>query len=312
MRVIIDTDPGIDDTAAIFLGLAAGLEVEAVTTVFGNTDVEQCTRNALAILEAAGRPDIPVCRGAARPLLREPTYARAIHGQNGLGDVALPVPAQVPAAAGAVETLIDHVLRTPGEITVVALGPLTNVALALAAEPRVAHAVRQIVLMGGAVLTWGNVTPAASANLYNDPEAARIVYRSGAPLVQVGLDVCRPTVISATHLARLQQAVHPAVGLLLRITPFIQEAYRRRGIAAVVGGGVQYNDVVCMTYVLRPDLFRIRRLAVDIETQGSLTAGATVADFDGHWGRPANVDVALEVDASGVADVFAETLLAWR
>jgi len=312
MRVIIDTDPGIDDTAAIFLGLAAGLEVEAVTTVFGNTDVEQCTRNALAILEAAGRPDIPVCPGAARPLLREPTYARAIHEQNGLGDVALPVPAQVPAAAGAVETLIDYVLRTPGEITVVALGPLTNVALALAAEPRVAHAVRQIVLMGGAVLTWGNVTPAASANLYNDPEAARIVYRSGAPLVQVGLDVCRPTVISATHLARLQQAVHPAVGLLLRITPFIQEAYRRRGIAAVVGGGVQYNDVVCMTYVLRPDLFRIRRLAVDIETQGSLTTGATVADFDGHWGRPANVDVALEVDASGVADVFAETLLAWR
>ncbi len=312
MRVIIDTDPGIDDTAAIFLGLAAGLDVDAITTVFGNTDVEQCTRNALVILEAAGRPDIPVYPGAARPLLREPTYARAIHGQNGLGDVALPPPARAPAAAGAMEMLIERVLRTPGEITVVALGPLTNVALALAAEPRVARAVRQIVVMGGAVLTWGNVTPAASANLYNDPEAARIVYRSGAPLVQVGLDVCRPTVITAAHLARLRRADHPAVELLLQITPFIQEAYRRRGIAAVAGGGVQYNDVVCMAYVLRPDLFRVRRLPVDVETQGSLTAGATVADFDGQWGRPANVDVALEVDAGGVADVFTEALLAWR
>lgn len=312
MRAIIDTDPGIDDTAAIFLALAAGLQVEAVTTVFGNTDVAHCTRNALVVLEAAGRPDIPVHPGAARPLVREPTYGRAIHGENGLGDVEVPAPAQAPAPEGAVEAIIHRVLQAPGEITLLALGPLTNVALALATEPRLAHAVRRIVVMGGAVLTWGNVTPAASANLYNDPEAARLVYRSGAPLVQVGLDVCRPTVITAGHLARLRQAAHPAVGLLLRITPFIQEAYRRRGIAAVAGGGVQYNDVVCMTYALRPDLFGTQALPVDIETQGALTAGATVADFEGRWGRPANADVALEVDAAGVADFFTETLLAWR
>ncbi|MDR7481267.1 MAG: nucleoside hydrolase [Armatimonadota bacterium] len=312
MRVIIDTDPGIDDTAAIFLGLAAGLQVEAVTTVFGNTDVEHCTRNALVVLEAAGRPDIPVHPGAAGPLIREPTYGRAIHGENGLGDIEVPAPAQAPAPGGAVEAIIQRVLQAPGEITLLALGPLTNVALALAAEPRLARAVRRIVVMGGAVLTWGNVTPAASANLYNDPEAARLVYRSGAPLAQVGLDVCRPTVIPADHLARLRQAPHPAVGLLLRVTPFIQEAYRRRGIAAVAGGGVQYNDVVCMAYALRPALFRTRHLPVDIETQGALTAGATVADFDGRWGRPANADVALEVDAAGVADFFTETLLAWR
>lgn len=312
MRVIIDTDPGIDDTAAIFLGLAAGLQVEAVTTVFGNTDVEQCTRNALVVLEAAGRADIPVHPGAARPLLREPTYGRAIHGQNGLGEIEVPSPTRAPAAAGAVEAITQRVLAAPGEITLLALGPLTNVALALAAQPRLAHAVRRIVVMGGAVLTWGNVTPAASANLYNDPEAARLVYRSGAPLAQVGLDVCRPTVITADHLARLRQARHPAVGLLLRITPFIQEAYRRRGIAAVAGGGVQYNDVVCMTYLLRPDLFRVQRLPVDIETQGALTTGATVADFDGQWGRPANADVALGVDAGGVADFFTDALLAWR
>jgi inosine-uridine nucleoside N-ribohydrolase len=312
VRVIIDTDPGIDDTAALCLGLAAGLQVEAVTTVFGNTDVAQCTRNALAVLDAAGRPHIPVYEGAPRPLVREPAYGAAIHGRNGLGDVDVPVPGRGPAPGGAVAAIVERVLAAPGEVTVLALGPLTNVALAMAVEPRVAQAVRQIVVMGGAVLTWGNVTPAASFNLYNDPEAARLVYRSGAPLAQVGLDVCRPTVITADQLARLRVVAHPAVRLLLAATPFIQEAYRRRGVAAVAAGGVQYNDVVCMSYLLRPDLFRTRRLPVDIETRGELTAGATVADFDGQWGGPAQVDVALEVNAAGVAEFFTATVAAWR
>ncbi|HET8679345.1 MAG TPA: nucleoside hydrolase [bacterium] len=312
-RVIIDTDPGIDDTAAIFLALGSGeVTVEALTTVFGNTEVEHCTRNALKILEVAGRADIPVHPGAPRPLVRDPTYAKMIHGNNGLGDVEYAPPRASPSATGAVEAIISRVMSAPGEITLIALGPLTNVALALAAEPRLASRLRRVILMGGAVLTWGNVTPAASANLFNDPEAARAVYRSGVSLVQVGLDVCRPTVITRPHLDRLRGTKSAPAEFLMGIMPFIQDAYRRAGIKAIEGGGVQFNDVPCMTYAIRPDLFGTRRLFVDIETQGALTAGATVADFDGRWGKAPNVDVCLEVNALGVADLFADVLTRWR
>src|SRR3989442_2304199 len=194
MRVIIDTDPGIDDAAAILFALHSPvLQVEAITTVFGNVEVEQCTRNALTILEVAGRAGIPVHQGSARPLTQEPNYAKYIHGDNGLGDIDLDFPSARPASTGAVDALISRIMAAPGEITLIALGPLTNVAVALAAEPRLAHNVRRLILMGGAVLTWGNVTPGASANRYNDPDTARIAYRSGPPLVQDALYVCRPT-----------------------------------------------------------------------------------------------------------------------
>ncbi|MGH2405084.1 MAG: nucleoside hydrolase [bacterium] len=312
-RVIIDTDPGIDDTAAIFFALGSGaVKVEALTTVFGNAEVEQCTRNALMVLEVAGRTDIPVHPGAARPLVRDPTYAKMIHGDNGLGNVEFAPPHASPSATRAVEAIITRVMSAPGEIMLIALGPLTNVALALAAEPRLASHLRSLILMGGAVLTWGNVTPAASANLFNDPEAARAVYRAGAPLVQVGLDVCRPTVITRSHLDRLRSVKTAPAEFLMRIMPFIQDAYRKAGIKAIEGGGVQFNDVPCIAYAIRPDLFGTRRLFVDVETQGALTTGETVADFDGRWGKAPNVDVCLEVNALGVADLFADVLTQWR
>src|SRR3989442_10294703 len=178
MRVIIDTDPGIDDGAALVSALhSPDLQVEAVTTVFGNVEVEQSTRNALTILEVAGRTGIPVHQGSARPLTREPNYAKYIHGDNGLGDIDFGFPSARPDSTGAVDALISRIMAAPGEITLIALGPLTNVAVAFAAEPRLAHNVRRLILMGGAVLTWRNGTPAASANLYNHPDAARIVYR---------------------------------------------------------------------------------------------------------------------------------------
>jgi inosine-uridine nucleoside N-ribohydrolase len=309
-RVIIDTDPGIDDTAAIFFALTSGvLQVEALTTVFGNVEVEQTTRNALTLLEVAGRTDIPVYQGTARPLTREPNFAKFIHGENGLGNVEIAPSSLRPTPGGAPEALISRIMRTPGEITLIALGPLTNVALALTLEPRVARNIRELVLMGGAVCTWGNVTPAASANLYNDPEAASIVYRAGVPMVQVGLDVCRPTVISHADLARIRQAETPMGRFLLRITPFIEQAYRQRGVQVVVEGrGIQFNDVVCVAYAIQPDMFKTETLYVEIETHGVLTTGETVADFEGQWRKKPNARVCLEVNARGVAELFTECL----
>ena len=309
-RVIIDTDPGIDDAAAIFLALASPeLNVEALTTGFGNAEVEQCTRNALKILEVADRADIPVYTGSSKPIVRAPRYAKHVHGDNGLGGIAY-APAQGrPAASGAAEAIVARVMASPGELTLIALGPLTNVALAMALEPRIADKLQSLILMGGAVLTWGNVSPAATANLVNDPEAARIVYNSGAPLVQVGLDVCRPTLITPGHMALIQQADNEICQFLSRIAPFHEAAERELGIQTAVDGlGFHFNDVPAIAYAIRPDLFTTRQLPVDIEIHGELSTGQTVADFEGRWGKPANATVCLDVDAQEVADLFARRL----
>ena len=194
-RVIIDTDPGIDDAAAILLALASPeLSVEAITTIYGNGPVEICTPNALRILYAAGRLDIPVYRGASKPLLRAPNegWASLVHGNDALGNTNLPMPPDCEERLGsrhATIEIINRVMASPGEITILALGRLTNLALALSLEPRLALDVAEVVLMGGALRVPGNVSPVASANLYEDPEAASLLYSSGARLVQVGLDV---------------------------------------------------------------------------------------------------------------------------
>src|SRR6266545_1796998 len=230
-RVIIDTDPGIDDTAAIFLALASPeLHVEALTIVYGNGTIADCTRNALIILETAGRSDISVYQGASKPLMAAPNYAPHVHGGDALGDVGVPPPTSAPQGRHAVYELVERVMASPGEITLIALGPLTNIALALSLEPRMASALAELIVMGGAVLTHGNITEVATANLYNDPEAAAIVYQTGAPIVQVGLDVCHKTMVTAAQLMRIRQAQTPTTTLLTRITPWLIKSYVDRGL----------------------------------------------------------------------------------
>jgi inosine-uridine nucleoside N-ribohydrolase len=303
-RVIIDTDPGIDDAAAILFALGSGrLRVEMLTTCYGNVDVDQTTRNALVVLDAAGRVDVPVYAGAARPLARQPNYAASVHGQDGLGDAGLAAPAARPVPGRAAERIVDAAMAAPGQITLLALAPLTNVALALALEPCVAGALRRIVVMGGAVRTPGNVTPVASANLYNDPEAAAIVYRSGATIVQAGLDVCRPVVISEAQRRRIAAAGSRPAALLSaisgRMISFYAEAYAEE---------LHYNDLPAVACVTHPGLFGGRTLPVAIETAGALTAGQTVVDWYGRWGMPPNVEVLLEVDAPRLAALFTDTI----
>ena len=311
-RVIIDTDPGIDDAAAIFFALnSPEIRVEALTVVFGNVALEQCAENALRILESAGREDIPVYKGAGRPFgLGEPDFARYIHGSDGLGDANLPSPSMQPQSRNAVFEIVERALESPGEITFVALGRLTNLALAINAEPRVAESLSEVVVMGGAVGVPGNVTPVATANIWGDAQAADVVYRSGARIAQVGLDVCQEVEFSAEQLARVWRTDSGPARTMEAATAFIQEAYRRRGRLRH-GDGAQFNDVPAMAYAIDPTLFRTREAFVRVEHGSELTRGQTVADMDGLTGEPPNALVAVEVDAGRLTETWVERMVGY-
>jgi inosine-uridine nucleoside N-ribohydrolase len=306
-RVIIDTDPGIDDVAAILMGLGSQeLRVEALTTIFGNASVTQSTVNALRLLETAGRPDIPVYQGVGKCYnFMDPTYTAQVHGIDGFGDIAWPLPITPPQRRHAVLEIIDRVLGAPGEITVVALGRLTNLALAISIEPQVASALHSLIVMGGAITVPGNITPVASANLWGDPEAADVVYRSGAKIVQIGLDVCDQVEISAAQQQRVWRANTEATRLLQALTPCLQTSYRRRGLLRHADS-IRYNDVPAMAYVIDPSLFTCQDIHVRIETQGQLTRGQTVADLRGQGSAPPNVTVALAVEAARLTQLWVE------
>ena len=307
-RVIIDCDPGVDDAAALLFALASPeLNVEAVTTVYGNGSVDACTANALRILAAAGRGDIPVYQGAGRPLLRQPNpgWASQVHGDDALGNLAAPFPEgtrHAEAGPAAVE-IVRRIDESPGEIGLLALGRMTNIALALSLEPQLAERVKEVVVMGGAVFVPGNVSPVATANLYEDPEAAAILYQSGARVVQVGLDVCDRVEFNREQLDRLRRSGNPGARLLAAATPFLQGYYRSRGMLADPEG-VRYNDVPAVAYAVNPGWFETRDLYVTVDYQGPATRGQTVADVRGVTGMEANATVCLGVDAAGLTGTF--------
>ena len=319
-RVIIDTDPGIDDAAALFLALTSPeLSVEAITTVYGNGPVEICTQNTLRILNAAGRLEIPVYQGAARPLLREPTpgWASQVHGQDGLGNINYPRPAGHYPVAGrpAAVEIIERVMASQGEITMLALGRMTNLALAMSLEPGLAGSVAQIIVMGGAVAVPGNASPVASANLYEDPEAASILYKSGAPLVQVGLDVCNQVEITSSQLLQIEQTGTAITGLLSAATPFLQSYYRSQNLLREPAG-VRYNDLSAAAYAIDPTLFQAEEYPVTIETHSELARGQTVVDRralgQDFGNESARVRVCLEVDAERLTSLFTQRICAYR
>lgn len=310
-HVIIDTDPGIDDAAALLLALASPeLHIEALTTVYGNGTITDCTQNALRILEIARRSEIPVYQGVGKPLLGTPNYAPHVHGEDAFGEAHLPPPSGTPQAQHAVATLVERVMARPGEITLVALGPLTNVALALSVEPRLAQALAELIVMGGAVLTHGNVTEVATANFYNDPEAAAIVYQSGAPVVQVGMDVCQKVAIPEADLERIRQTPTPTAQLLARLTPTLAHSYVTRGLRAA-GTGVHYNDVPAMAYAIDPSLYTVQDYHVRIATHDPLTRGQTVADVVHRWPYAPNAKVLMGVQAEKLTAMFAARIVGY-
>ncbi len=305
-RIIIDTDVGVDDAMAILLALRSPeLRLEALTSVFGNVDLAQTTRNCLKVLEVAGRTDIPVYRGCAQPLLGDYRGPAPVHGDDGLGNAGLSAPSGQPAAGHAVDFLRSAVTGAPGEITLIAIGPLTNVALALSLEPEMARALAGLVVMGGAVRERGNVTPAAEFNIHQDPEAASIVFAAGAPLVMVGLDVTRHVILNARELERLATRGNPLGEFIGKITPHYHGVHRTMQIE-----GITMHDSCAVAYAIDPTLFQVERLYVGVETRGTLTEGVTVADFRRQLGHPPNATVCLGADRERFVRLYLERLTA--
>jgi len=305
--IIIDTDPGLDDAVAILLALAAAeeLEVLGLVAVAGNLPLAQTERNARRVCELAGRSDVPVYAGCARPLLRPLATAERIHSETSRDRLLLPEPTLPLRAQHGVDFLIDT-LRTakPGTITLCALGPLTNIAMAFVKAPEAAGKIRELVIMGGAGFELGNVTPAAEFNMHVDPHAASIVIDSGIPITMIPLDVTHQLTTTEPRLAALRALPNrcgAAVAALLA-------AFERNRRPKFGPRARALHDPSVIGYLLRPDLYEGREVNVAIETQSPLTVGMTVVDWWGVTGRPVNSRFLSTVDAGGFYELLTEKL----
>jgi purine nucleosidase len=274
-RIILDTDPGIDDAMAILLALRSPeLKVEAITVVAGNVPVELGAENARKLADLAGRTDVIVSKGAAGPLQRKLTTAEAIHGKNGLGGVVLPPPKIALDGRHAVQVIHDVIDANPGQITLVPVGPLTNVALAFLQYPDLAAKTREIILMGGTVGA-GNATPVAEANIHQDAEAAKIVFESGVPLLMVDLTACGQARLRRSDAVRLRESADPVARFVSAIAdPYIGFSERFGGDGAAIHDalavGIAIDSMVAKT---------VKPIHVDVETKGEFAYGATVANL---------------------------------
>lgn len=272
-RVIIDTDPGTDDAMAIILALnSPELKVEALTVVPGNVDGRQGLENALKIVSLAGRCDVTVAGGAQHPLNQKLITAQFWHGKNGLADVELPPSKCKADPRFGPDLIIEMIHKFPHEITLIPVGPLTNIALAVSKDPSIAGLVKDIVIMGGSI-TGGNVNGAAEANIYNDPEAAQIVFNAGWTVTMVGSDVGERTLITRKYLALLQSSRGPQSDFIAKIADF----YLTRSEKSGYSGAAMY-DPLAVGIALDPTLGTLKEMHVDVETKGEFTRGETVAN----------------------------------
>jgi purine nucleosidase len=304
-RVLLDTDPGIDDSLAILLALAsAELQLEAVTVTGGNCALEQGVINALSVLELAGAETIPVAAGVSLPLIQPPLTAPETHGNTGLGYAQLAAPRRVAVDQHGVDLIIETIMAAPGEISVVAVAPLTNIALAVRREPRIIEAVREVIIMGGALRHPGNTTPQAEFNTFIDPHAAYIVYHSGMPITLVPLDVTYQCVLTQLDVDRLLAIDSPITHFIADSTRFYMEFHDEyQGIQGCV-----INDPLALALAFAPELVVTRNQYVTVDLQSDVSLGKTVADFYDAWGLRPNMHVALEVQAQRFIDLFVERI----
>lgn len=302
--LILDCDPGHDDALAIIVALARPeLELLAVTTVAGNASLEATTRNALRVLTLVGRTDVPVAAGAAGPLVRPLHVASNVHGATGLEGADLPDPAFASRPEGAIELIRSVLLAAPQPVTIAAVGPLTNVALLIQAHPELLARVAGFRIMGGAI-TEGNTTASAEFNIWQDPEAARIVFESGRPITLLTLDVTHQALFGAAEVARLD-ALGTRVGSVFAdlLRYFARFHAQRYG-----WDGSPIHDAVAVAHLALPDLVRTAAYRVDVETTSELTRGRTVVDLHGLTGRPPNVEVGVGIDRARFVDVLVDAV----
>ncbi len=306
--LIIDTDPGIDDALALLLALSSPeVAVEAITVVGGNVSLETCVRNTLLTLEASGTPNPPpVAAGAAGPLVGGAIDAAHVHGDDGLGGAAqrYPPPQLKPLAKAGVDLIVETIERRPGEIVLVTLGPLTNAASAFLQSPETMRKVKRIIVMGGSLAEGGNTTPAAEYNFYADPEAARIIVRSGLPVTLVGLDATKHALLERLPFERgVAASSGPAARFALDILEsYFEFAETKRGVA-----GCYLHDPLAVGVAVDPTLVRTEAFHADVEVAGELTRGALVADrrLTTRLSNPGgNVEIAVDADGARFVELF--------
>jgi purine nucleosidase len=306
-QIIIDTDPGLDDAVAILLALAAAdeLEVLGITAVAGNLPLARTERNARRVCELAGRRDVPVYAGCARPMLRPLATAEQVHAETDRERLLLPEPTMPLQAQHGVDFLIETLRSAePRAVTLCALGPLTNIAMALVKAPDIAGNVRELVVMGGTVFELGNVTPAAEFNIHVDPHAAGIVIDSGIPITMIPLDVTHWLLTTPPRLAALEALGNRCGRAVAALLTAFDENRRAKGSA----GPLSLHDPAVIGYLLHPALYDGRHVNVAIETQSLLTVGMTVVDWWGVTGRTPNVQFMNTIAADGFYELLTQKL----
>ncbi len=321
--VIFDTDPGDDDAVSLIWALASDVfDIKAVTVTNGNISVDKCIINALRVLELCKRPDIPVYGGAYRPLVRPSINAEWIHGSDGLGDQGFPMPSIKAQSEFAPQAMVRIAKESKEPITILSIGPLTNVALAILSDPEFEHKVKEVVFMGGAVKVSGNQAPRASYNVMVDPEAAKVVYNSAIPVVQLGLDVCDLVTQTVEDLDRIEQTHTPVSQFITKLLSFrrskaVQVIHDEQGnVVGQIkaseqvsgrGQGIGLNDLTTTAYLINPDWFKKKFATIDVETTG-LCAGETIVDYMGLWGRKPNNYFVYDVDGKALVSKWVEDM----
>ena len=306
-KIIIDTDPGQDDAVAILVALASPeeLDVLGITCVAGNVPLDLTSKNARIVCELAGRPEIKVFSGCDRPLGRDLVTAEHVHGKTGLDGPDLPEPTMPMAEGHAVDFIIDTLRdNAPGTVTLCPLGPLTNIATALQKAPDIADRIAKIVLMGGGYFEGGNITPTAEFNIYVDPQAADIVFKSGAPIVVLPLDVSHKALVTKARNDAFRALGTPVGIAVAEMTDFFERFDKEK----YGSDGAPLHDPCVPAYLINPDLFKGRHINVEIETESELTMGMTVADWWGVTDRAPNATFMGDLDSDGFFALLTERL----
>ena len=303
-RIIIDTDPGVDDALAVLLALASPeIQLEALTTTQGNVSVEKATRNALSVLELAHASHIPVAQGSMFPLVQPLRASDSVHGASGIGNSKLPEPRSKPVPQHAVDYLIERVLAEPNQISIFPIGPLTNIAMAIRKAPGFAKAVKEFVIMGGAIHEGGNATPLAEFNIFVDPHAAHIVFHSGIPITLIPLDATHKCLLEQEHVDRLLKIKSPVSRFISEAVEVYLKSSLERGYA-----GSALHDPLTLATIIAPELLTLKEYYIDVDISGGVSMGKTFADFYHMTQKPANMKVALDVHAEDFIELFLQRM----